>query len=575
MKRVGALIAIALFAACGDNDDSCASWKQWGNSASHEGASCVTGQTLGSAAADLVIDPFIPQEMFDAGGDLTIHYQAPLVDGDNVFMMAKSGTYTPCDTYSDGSPDCFDGISYRLNSQVWQENAFTWQADGTLATTWSFNSDWKPEPGVGFEPMFQPALAGDVVAVAGVGGSIWELSSTDGSVVRHVEPFSTVDPDVYVSGGLAVGPDGTIYYSTIGLDHDNPYGMPATANLVAVATDGSTRTADYSTLVTSAPGATDACFYEYDPTLTSLPWPPDPIELPPQYECGPQRPGMNAAPAIAADGTILIVSRAHFAEHYSYISAVNPDLTPKWSTSLRGVLDDGCGVTVPSDGTPLANIYDCRQYAPKGVDPNTGMAPDALVDDDSSASPVALPDGGVLYGSFTGYNDYRGHLVKLDSNGHFVASFDFGWDDTPAIVPGDSNSDYRIVSKDNHYGESSTGVDLGPYYIDELDAQLQIKWQFLSTNMNSCARAPDGTVSCTADHPWGFEWCIDAPAVDKNGTVYVNSEDGTAYAISPDGIMTSSLFLDKAEGAAYTPVTIDHAGRVYAINNGHVEAIGD
>jgi hypothetical protein len=575
MKRLFVVIAIASAAACGNDDDSCASWKQWGNSASHEGASCVAGQSLGSAAADLLIDPFIPQEMFDAGGDLTIHYQAPLVDGDDVFMMAKSGAYTPCDTFSDGSPDCFDGTSYRLNSQVWQENAFTWGADGTLAMAWSFNSDWKPEPGVGFEPMFQPALAGDLVAVPGVGGSIWELSRTDGSVVRHVEPFSTVDPDVYVAGGLAVGPDGTIYYSTLGLDHDNPYGMQPTANLVAVATDGTTRVADYATLVTSAPGATDACFYEYDPTQTSLPWPPDPIELPPQYECGAQRPGMNAAPAIAGDGTIFIVSRAHFAEHYSYVNAVNPDLTPKWSTTLRGVLDDGCGVTIPSDGTPLQNIYDCRQYAPKGVDPNTGMAPDALVDDDSSASPVALPDGGVLYGSFTGYNGYRGHLIKLDSTGHFAASFDFGWDDTPAIVLGDSDSDYRIVSKDNHYGESSTGVDLGPYYIDELDAQLQIKWQFLSTNTNSCARASDGTVSCTSDHPWGFEWCIDAPAVDKNGTVYVNSEDGTAYAISSDGIMTSSVFLDKAEGAAYTPVTIDHTGRVYAINNGHVQAIGD
>ena len=46
MKRVGVVIAIALLAACGDNDDSCASWKQWGNSASHDGASCVIGQTL-------------------------------------------------------------------------------------------------------------------------------------------------------------------------------------------------------------------------------------------------------------------------------------------------------------------------------------------------------------------------------------------------------------------------------------------------------------------------------------------------------------------------------------------------
>src|SRR5262249_10528379 len=149
---------------------------------------------------------------------------------------------------------------------------------------------------------------------------------------------------------------------------------------------------------------------------------------------------------------------------------------------------------------PLANIYDCRVGAPLGVDPQTGMSPAAAVDDDSSASPVALPDGGVLYGAFTGYNDYRGHLIKLDANGKLSGTFDVGWDDTPAIVPTDG--DYRIVTKDNHYNESEYGVDLGPYFITELDSSLQIKWQFRSTNTQSCERQSDGTIACTMDHPY-------------------------------------------------------------------------
>ncbi|HEY1811176.1 MAG TPA: hypothetical protein VGG74_02410 [Kofleriaceae bacterium] len=572
MTRVGLAIVIVL-AACGDNNDECASWRQWGNSASHQGASCVVGQTLGSAAlADIVLDPFVAQEQLDGAGDLFVHYQAPLIDGDDVYVMAKSGTYTPCDTGPSGAPDCFGAITYRLNSQVWQENAYAWQADGSLAKQWSFDSDWKPEPDVQFEPMFQPALAADMVAVPGLGGAIWELSRADGSVVRHVVPFPAVNPDVYVSGGLAVSGDGTIYYSVLQLDHDNPYGMPPAAWVVAVYTDGTSRIVPYSQIVTGAPGGNDPCFYSFDPALVSLPWPPDPLQLPQQYACGAQRPGMNAAPAIGGDGTIFITSRAHFNEGYSYIVALNADLTTKWSTSLRGMLNDGCGVTIPSDGTPIANIYDCRVNAPPGVDPSTGMAPAAGVDDDSSASPVALPDGGVLYGAFTSYNDYRGHLIKLDANGKLAGTFDFGWDDTPAIVP--SGDDYKIVTKDNHYNESDYGIDLGPYFITELDSSLQIQWQFRSTNTESCQRQTDGTTTCMSDHPYGFEWCIDAPAVDSNGTVFVNSEDGNAYAIGSDGTMRESAFLDKAEGAAYTPVVIDHAGRVYAINNGHVLALG-
>jgi outer membrane protein assembly factor BamB len=573
MTRVGLAIAI-LLAACGDNNDECSSWRQWGNSSSHEGASCVTGQTLGSAAlVDVAIDPFIPQEVIDGDGDLFVHYQSPLVDGDQVFLMAKSGTYTPCDTDPDGQPDCFGAITYRLSSQVWQENAYAWQLDGSFQMIWSFDSDWKPEPNVQFEPMFQPALDGDLVVVPGLGGAIWELSRDDGSTVQHVEPFQTLNPDIYVAGGLAVGGDGTIYYSALQLDHDNPYGMPPMAWFVAVAPDGTSRTVPYSQLVTGAPGPNDPCFYSFDPDLVSLPWPPDPLQLPSQYACGAQRPGMNAAPAIGADGTIFIVSRAHYNEQYAYVVALNPDLTTKWATSLRGMLEDGCGVTIPSDGTPIANIDDCRVGAPKGVDPSTGMSPAAAVDDDSSASPVALPDGGVLYGAFTSYNDYRGHLIKLDANGKLAGTFDFGWDDTPAIVP--SDGDYKIVTKDNHYNESEYGVDLGPYFITELDSSLQIKWQFRSTNTQSCERQSDGTIACTSDHPYGFEWCIDAPAVDRNGAVYVNSEDGTAYAISPDGTLQGSTFLDKAEGAAYTPVVLDHAGRVYAINNGHVQVLGE
>ena len=49
-----------------------------------------------------------------------------------------------------------------------------------------------------------------------------------------------------------------------------------------------------------------------------------------------------------------------------------------------------------------------------------------------------------------------------------------------------------------------------------------------------------------------YEWCVNAPAVDKNGTVYADSEDGNLYVIN-QGRAESNIFLQSAVGAAYNP----------------------
>jgi hypothetical protein len=36
-------------------------------------------------------------------------------------------------------------------------------------------------------------------------------------------------------------------------------------------------------------------------------------------------------------------------------------------------------------------------------------------------------------------------------------------------------------------------------------------------------------MACVSDHPYGFEWCVNAPVVDANGIVYANSEDRKIY----------------------------------------------
>src|SRR5262249_53479161 len=157
-------------------------------------------------------------------------------------------------------------------------------------------------------------------------------------------------------------------------------------------------------------------------------WPPSPNAVPPQAFCGQQRPGLNIAPAIAADGTIYTASRAANNSRYAYLVAVNPDLTLKWAASLRDRgINDGCGVLVhkATQSQPVQKGK-CSWNAPTGVDPSTNQMPAGRILDSGTASPTILPDGSVLFGAYTRYNIARGHLFKFSSSGQFQGSFDFG-----------------------------------------------------------------------------------------------------------------------------------------------------
>ena len=82
-------------------------------------------------------------------------------------------------------------------------------------------------------------------------------------------------------------------------------------------------------------------------------------------------------------------------------------------------------------------------------------------------------------------------------------------------------------------------------------------------------------MTCVSDHPDGFEWCINQPAVDANGVAYANSEDGFLYAIGRGGVAVGRIFLNLAVGAAYTPLSLSSDGLIYAQNNGHLFVLGN
>jgi outer membrane protein assembly factor BamB len=567
-----------------------ATWSQWGLDAQHHSFVDASGQSLDRILASTVYDPFVPQEQADKGGDLNVHYQVPLQRGNDTFMEFKTGTYTPV------SPDG-SNIATHWNTQIWNERALRFR-DGRLTTTWNFQSDWKPEPDNmvgGWEPVFHAVLVGHSIFVPGLGGTVFELDAGTGKLIARINPFGTViDPNTFVAGPLTADPHGNVLYNALKLNADQ---SAADSWLVRTGADGGNVTrVSYTTLVPNAPAT---CFVPF-PSAT-LPWPPSPTATPAPVPCGIQRVGVNVAPAVASDGTIYSVTRAdarpsRAGENTSFLVAVNPDLTRKWAASLRDHLDDGCGVLVRIAATDTPEKGACRHGANVGVDPATNQRPAGRVVDQSTSSPTVMPDGSVLYGSYSRYNIARGHLLKFSSTGSFLASYDFGWDSTPAVFQRGGST--HVVIKDNHYDEeagfycnpdpnvpvsqvvcASTRVATGPFYITQLNASLAPEWKFQNTNTQSCSRPPDGSLKCVSNHPGGFEWCVNAPAVDENGVVYMNSEDGNVYTVdqSHSGVFTTprqTLFLQLALGAAYTPISLNEDGVIFTQNDGVLFVVG-
>jgi hypothetical protein len=566
MLRV-TLAAALVFATMAPNSaqaQTSAAWPQWGQNPQHSGFLPVPGQSLQAKLSDQIFDPFTPQEQAESTGALLMHYQVPLVNGNNVFMMFKTGTYVPCIPPGSGQP--FPCGPNDWNTEVWNETDLQWQ-NGQLVPVWNFATDWTPVPNDftlgGWEPLFQPVLSSTYIYIPGAGGTIYQLDQTTGVVLQQINPFGiTEDPTKFVAGGLTADTQGNIYYNVMQLVLSWPWNSDVVNSwIVKVATDNSTTTVTYTSLLPNAPTTCLGTF-----STTQLPWPPSPTAVPPNIPCGSQRPALNVAPAISADGSKLYtVSRAHFRGRASYLVALNTaDLTLQWSTSMLGILDDGCNILLPLDGLPNG----CSIYGATGLDPTQNTLGAGIVSDQASASPMVAPDASILLGVNDAYNYGRGHLLKFSPTGTYQANYNFGWDTTPAIFP--NNGTYSVILKDNHYNNGSYCNDPtwcpkappGPYYITQLDSNLIPQWQFQDTTTNH-------------GHPNGFEWCANAPAVDANGVVYADNEDGYLYAIPQGGASAKKLFLDRSISAGYTPTSIGGDGTIYSENGGHFIAIGN
>jgi len=524
-------------------------WPQFGRDSSHTGNTTVPGQPFQAVLAKVTMDPFVEIERELFGDDLFVHYAAPIIDGDDVFVEVKAGTYT----------------QNNWSTQTWAVRAYRWQRS-TLVERWTTASDWKPVPFTGggagptFEPVFQPVLANGFLYMPWSAGLLARVNRDTGAIIDF--PFASPSPDssTFVSGPLVADASGNVYYNAIALSKTSaPWTTDIrAASLRRVSPSGSLTVASYSNIVSGAPAASVQCLGAF--ADSELPWPPSPNALPASVTCGSQRPGINVAPAVAPDGTIYTVSRAHFNSRWAYLTALNSDMTPKWTATLRDRFNDGCGVLLPPNGTPGG----CRAGAFTGVDPSDNTIGAGRVNDDASSSPLIAPDGSIFYGAYTRYNYSQGHLMHFSSRGDYLGSHPFGWDVTPAIAP--HGNSYSIITKENHYNVGSycdngafcsnirrANDPLG-FFVTRLTPALQVEWKL--------------------GNPNNQEWCVNGPATDRDGIAYMNAEDGFLYSINPDGTLRQAISLTPAVGQAYTPLAIDDRGRVYSEKAGILFVVG-
>jgi len=558
-------------------------WPQWSLNPQHTGQINAVGQNLNQNIADIIYDSSVPGEISVANqlfGEpvLLIHYQVPLIDGNDVYMEFKSGN-----------------VNRNMFSTLdWAENKLSWQS-GQLVQVWSFASDWKA-PGSYFDfwqPVFHSVLANGSIYVPGAGGTIFRVNKSNGSQIARINPFSNIDNNTYTAGPISADSSGNLYYNVIKLQGGGSFYSKDSVDswLVKVTPNNSTTIVSYSVLTPGTPGPDDPCEVTFSQSL--LPFPPSPTAVAPTVRCGPMRVALNIAPAIAPDGTIYSIARSHdlFANRSGFLVAINPNLTSKWVASLNNRFTDGCGVPINQGGVlpPNGQPGGCRAGAALGVDPGVNHAGGGRVLDDSSSSPVIAPDGSVFYGAYSRYNYAQGHLMHFSSTGAYLGAYRFGWDITPGIFS--HGGTYSVILKDNQYAAGSycDTESICPsdrtvansngypesYFITQLNHNLNIEWRFQNTNTLSCSRQPDGSVTCVNDHPNSFEWCVNAMAIDANGVVYANSEDGNLFAINPDGTLKQKIFQQLALGAAYTPASLGLDGRIYSQNAGHLFVVGN
>jgi hypothetical protein len=275
-----------------------------------------------------------------------------------------------------------------------------------------------------------------------------------------------------------------------------------------------------------------------------------------------QKVAYNCAPALSPDGSKVYVG----------INNVN------------GFNNGGMGYLVAVSAGTLAPLAAVR-LKDAGRPQN-----DALFFDDSTASPTVGPDGDVYYGVLENpfpYTHDRGWLLHFDGALKTAKTpGSFGWDITASVVPASAvpsyrgRSSYLLLTKYNNYADAGLGgdgvnrlavQDPNATAIDPISGAKVMK-----PILTIIGPTPDQGLR-DSGHPLAVrEWCINTAVIDPaNKCAIVNSEDGNLYRWNfRTNSLDARVNLSTGIGEPYTPTVIGPDGKVYAINNSTLFAIG-
>ena len=199
-------------------------WLQWGQNPSHTGAVSIPGQKPNRILGRFTYGNLADQIRQDTSGDLHVHYMAPLVLEDEVYMMTRGDSqWLSC---RDHFPPCGTQLWRRMQ---WGITKLT-SRGGKLQTGWTAMSTWTPPPdnGSAWEPVFHPAI-GRYLYLPGAGGTLMEFDRRTGELRYIVSPFAESNPNRYVTSPLTVDAHGSVYYTVMKLDAAQPWSKVAPA----------------------------------------------------------------------------------------------------------------------------------------------------------------------------------------------------------------------------------------------------------------------------------------------------------------------------------------------------------
>lgn len=198
-----------------------------------------------------------------------------------------------------------------------------------------------------------------------------------------------------------------------------------------------------------------------------------------------------------------------------------------------------------------------------------------------TSSPMVGPDGDVYYGvlanSASSARNSIGWLLHYDAAlATTKTPGGFGWDNTPTVVPASAvggytgNATYLLAMKYNSY-------DDGQHRMAVLDPNAVQNDRFLPNvkAMKEVITILSPTPE-SAGSPYLHEWCVNTAAFDPNTkSVFMNNSDGYLYRWDLATNKLSEKFnLNTGYYQAYTPTALGPDGKVYAVNNAVLMAVG-